>query len=285
MQCYPGDCRRGLVGLVNLHVVIDGQIGIANRGTCWRGLMAGADAELFTRAVNRISVSIAPGARHGQIARRCELGERSATAIQGDESALRGSDLQQIGADSGEGDGLRGRRTLVGRRHFLKIKMKSAICHGGSDENDGQGFHTMILGLCEFPSKRRLLGRCITKQQCCAFAGTSPSEVLAMLNRRVLLRGIPRRHVTVQYPVFDEKTREMRIASGGMAGPVHISAGGCRELELSGIPPGLFCFAEYSSVTIPLEAGDSVLLFTDGMLLMAVGNNDDMAATVFHYAG
>ena len=95
--------------------------------------------------------------------------------------------------------------------------------------------------------------------------GTSPSEVLAMLNRRVLLRGIPRRHVTVQYAVFDEKTREMRIASAGMAGPVHISAGGCRALELSGIPPGLFAFAEYSSVTIPLEAGDSVLFFTDGI--------------------
>lgn len=95
--------------------------------------------------------------------------------------------------------------------------------------------------------------------------GTSPSDVLAMLNRRVLLRGIPRRHVTVQYAVFDEKTREMRIASAGMAGPVHISASGCRVLELSGIPPGLFSFAEYSSVTIPLEAGDSVLFFTDGI--------------------
>lgn len=95
--------------------------------------------------------------------------------------------------------------------------------------------------------------------------GTSPSDVLAMLNRRVLLRGIPRRHVAVQYAVFNPKTREMRIASAGMAGPLHISAHGCRALELSGIPPGLFAFAEYSSTTIRLEAGDSVLFFTDGI--------------------
>src|SRR5579859_6753752 len=156
--------------------------------------------------------------------------------------------------------------------------------------------------------------------------GTSPHDVLATLNRRVLLRGIPRRHVTVQYAVFDERTREMRIASAGMAGPVHISAGGCRVLELSGIPPGLFSFAEYSSVTIPLGAGDSVLFFTDGITdafdsrkeqfgmerLLGVCRDhrcalpgellkkvfaavdkfsngrepeDDMAATVFHYAG
>ena len=156
--------------------------------------------------------------------------------------------------------------------------------------------------------------------------GTSPSDVLAMLNRRVLLRGIPRRHVTVQYAVFDAKTREMRIASAGMAGPLHLSANGCRALELSGIPPGLFSFAEYSSTTIRLEAGDSVLFFTDGItdafdvrgeqfgierLLQLCSDNrcappaellkkifaeverfssgrepeDDMGATVFHYAG
>ncbi len=156
--------------------------------------------------------------------------------------------------------------------------------------------------------------------------GTSPSDVLAMLNRRVLLRGIPRRYVAVQYAVFDPKTREMRIASAGMAGPVHISSNGCRALELSGIPPGLFSFADYTSVTIPLKAGDSVLFFTDGITdaLDACGEQfgmerlhrlssenrcaspgellkqvfaavdrfsggrepeDDMAATVFHYAG
>ena len=161
--------RERLIDLVNLHVVIDGQIGIANGGTCWRGLMAGADAELFAGALNRIGVSVAPRARHGQITGRCELAERRATAIQGDKSALRGSDLQQIGADSGQGDGLRWCCSFIGRGHLLKIKMKSSISYRGGDENNGQGFHTAILGLCEFAGKRRRLGRCIRKQQCRAF--------------------------------------------------------------------------------------------------------------------
>ena len=95
--------------------------------------------------------------------------------------------------------------------------------------------------------------------------GTSPSDALAMLNRRLVLRGIPRRHVAIQYAVFDPHTRQMRIASAGMAGPLQISTEGCRMLELSGIPPGLFSVADYESFTIPLKPGDSVLFFTDGL--------------------
>ncbi|HEY6945750.1 MAG TPA: PP2C family protein-serine/threonine phosphatase [Candidatus Acidoferrum sp.] len=155
--------------------------------------------------------------------------------------------------------------------------------------------------------------------------GTSPSDVLGMLNRRLLVRGVPRRHVTLQYALFNPQTQEMRIASAGMAGPFHISPGGCRALELSGIPPGLFTAANYDSLSIRLEPGDSVFFFTDGLtdafdvrgeqfgierlsllcnenrfaaprelleqVFAGVGSfsagceqQDDMAATLFHYS-
>lgn len=95
--------------------------------------------------------------------------------------------------------------------------------------------------------------------------GTPAHEVLAMLNRRLVLRGIPRRYTTVQYAVFDPQTREMRIASAGMAGPVHLCRNGCRVLGLSGIPPGLFPATSYESTTIRLAPGDSVFFCTDGL--------------------
>jgi sigma-B regulation protein RsbU (phosphoserine phosphatase) len=95
--------------------------------------------------------------------------------------------------------------------------------------------------------------------------GTPPSDALATLNRRLLLRGMPRRHVAIQYAVFDPRTGEMHIASAGMAGPFHLSAGGCRLLELSGIPPGLFPLASYEGLTIQLQPGDSVFFCTDGL--------------------
>ena len=95
--------------------------------------------------------------------------------------------------------------------------------------------------------------------------GTSPSDVLATLNRRLMIRGMPRRHAAIQYAVFDPRSHEIRIASAGMPGPFHLSAKGCQMLELSGIPPGLFAGTSYEMLTLRLKPGDSVFFCTDGL--------------------
>lgn len=96
--------------------------------------------------------------------------------------------------------------------------------------------------------------------------GHSPGHVLAMLNRRLTVTGVSRRHASVQYAIFDPRTREMQISSAGMPGPIHISSTGCRVVDVNGIPPGLFSAAvEYDISKTILEPGDSVLFFTDGI--------------------
>lgn len=95
--------------------------------------------------------------------------------------------------------------------------------------------------------------------------GTSPSDALATFNRRLLIRGMPRRHAAIQYAVFDPRSRDLHIASAGMPGPFHLGADGCRSLELSGIPPGLFADTRYETLTVRLSPGDSVLFCTDGI--------------------
>jgi sigma-B regulation protein RsbU (phosphoserine phosphatase) len=95
--------------------------------------------------------------------------------------------------------------------------------------------------------------------------GTSPSDALATFNRRLLIRGMPRRHAAIQYAVFDPRTSDLQIASAGMPGPFHLCAQGCRALDLSGIPPGLFAGTRYESQTVRLSPGDSVLFCTDGI--------------------
>src|SRR5215831_13507001 len=95
--------------------------------------------------------------------------------------------------------------------------------------------------------------------------GQSPGDVLSMLNRRLLIRGTPRRHAAVQYAVFNPRLREMQIASAGMPCPFHISPHGCRLVEISGIPPGLFATTvAYETSKLTLTPGDSVLFLTDG---------------------
>src|ERR1700736_4034167 len=96
--------------------------------------------------------------------------------------------------------------------------------------------------------------------------GQSPALVLSTLNRRLMIRGTPRRHAAMQYALFDPRTQEMQIASAGMPGPLHLWERGCRLLEIQGIPPGLFDpSVSYDISTIRIEAGDSVLFFTDGL--------------------
>lgn len=96
--------------------------------------------------------------------------------------------------------------------------------------------------------------------------GLAASQVLTTLNRRLMIRGTPRRHAAVQYAVFDPRTREMQISGAGMPGPFQLSAGGCRILETQGIPPGLFDpSVAYETLRITIEPGDSVFFFTDGL--------------------
>lgn len=96
--------------------------------------------------------------------------------------------------------------------------------------------------------------------------GQSPAHVLSTLNRRLMIRGTPRRHAAMQYALFDPRTREMQIASAGMPGPFHLSAQGCRVMEIQGIPPGLFDpGVTYETSKLILEPNDSVLFFTDGI--------------------
>jgi sigma-B regulation protein RsbU (phosphoserine phosphatase) len=96
--------------------------------------------------------------------------------------------------------------------------------------------------------------------------GMPPGDVLSTLNRRLLIRGMPRRHAAVQYAVFDPRSREMRIASAGMPWPLHISPRGCRSLDITGIPPGLFApTVTYETSRIAIKPGDSVLFCTDGI--------------------
>ena len=95
--------------------------------------------------------------------------------------------------------------------------------------------------------------------------GTSPHDVLATLNRRLMIRGMPRRHAAIQYAVFDPLTHELHVASAGMPGPFHLSPRSCRNLEINGIPPGLFVTANYETLTVRLQPGDSVLFCTDGI--------------------
>ena len=68
--------------------------------------------------------------------------------------------------------------------------------------------------------------------------GMCPSQVLSTLNRRLMIRGTPRRHAAVQYAMFDPRTRVMKIVERGDAGTVSPDAEGLPDAGDSGDTAG-----------------------------------------------
>ena len=96
-------------------------------------------------------------------------------------------------------------------------------------------------------------------------SGTPPHAVLSTLNRRLMIRGMPRRYAAVLYAVFDPSNNQLQIANAGMPSPLHFSPNGCSVLDVSGVPSGLLLESEYETLAIRMSPGDSVLFYTDGL--------------------
>ncbi|MFZ0037152.1 MAG: PP2C family protein-serine/threonine phosphatase [Candidatus Acidiferrales bacterium] len=104
--------------------------------------------------------------------------------------------------------------------------------------------------------------------------GQPPSAVLSLLNKRLCARAIASRYAAMLYAVFDPRSREMRISSAGMHGPLHLSAKDSRNLRLTGLPPGLFADTQYETSTLTIEPGESVIFMTDGIVEAGMNGSD-----------
>jgi len=58
----------------------------------------------------------------------------------------------------------------------------------------------------------------------------------------------------------------IELASAGHCPALWIHGGEARRLEATGLPLGLFCAAEFSTRRLRLERGDSLLLYSDGLI-------------------
>jgi anti-sigma regulatory factor (Ser/Thr protein kinase)/putative methionine-R-sulfoxide reductase with GAF domain len=112
-----------------------------------------------------------------------------------------------------------------------------------------------------------LMGQLRTGLRAYALEGHPPGETLKRLDR--LLQTIAGRGMaTAAYAVLDPATGTLRYASAGHPPPVIVRGG--TEASLLGIstapPLGTLPFATYSEVEIMLEPGDTILLYTDGLI-------------------
>lgn len=99
---------------------------------------------------------------------------------------------------------------------------------------------------------------------------STPSPALAMtgLNAEISGSGLGFRMITLVFAVVDCKTNSVCIANAGHLPPVHrdakggVSFVGIRE---SGLPLGVLPDQQFGELTVPLQAGETLVFYTDGI--------------------
>jgi phosphoserine phosphatase RsbU/P len=91
-----------------------------------------------------------------------------------------------------------------------------------------------------------------------------PAQVLLGLNQ-ALCGKFQHHFVTAAYLFLDMQKQTLTYAGAGHPPLLLWGSEGVRSVEENGLFLGKFSFATYSSVELPLKAGDRILLYTDGI--------------------
>ncbi|HEX8645894.1 MAG TPA: SpoIIE family protein phosphatase [Thermoleophilaceae bacterium] len=112
-----------------------------------------------------------------------------------------------------------------------------------------------------------VMGQMRTALRAYALDGDGPGDVLDRLDR--LVRGFGEREMaTVAYGIMDPADRSLRLAVAGHLPPVRIAAGGeVRMIDCaSSRPIGVTAARRYEEVEVQLDPGDTLVLYTDGLV-------------------
>jgi serine phosphatase RsbU (regulator of sigma subunit) len=93
-----------------------------------------------------------------------------------------------------------------------------------------------------------------------------PDEALTRLNNELVKQQLSLcQFVTMAYAVLNTKTRVLQWARAGHPLPMRLKTNGqAEELELDGALLGVFADEKFPLQTLQLEAGDSILIYSDG---------------------
>ncbi len=97
--------------------------------------------------------------------------------------------------------------------------------------------------------------------------GLPPDEICAKLSRLLYRRTPPEKYATAVVAAIALDTGVLRYANAGHNPPLVVRAGGAvEELAATGVPIALLPAAAYEAAEIQLAPGDSLLLYTDGIV-------------------
>jgi phosphoserine phosphatase RsbU/P len=93
-----------------------------------------------------------------------------------------------------------------------------------------------------------------------------PAEMLETLNARLQGGRLEARFIAMLFAVYEAPTRKLTISNAGCPYPLLLRDGQVREMQLQGIPLGLFPSTTYDEQTFDLLPGDVVVFASDGIV-------------------
>ena len=93
----------------------------------------------------------------------------------------------------------------------------------------------------------------------------TPSGVLMSSNIILHERQLEEYYCTLCYALFDMKRRVVTMANSGLPYPIRCSGDAVKQVEIAGVPLGLFAGTTYDEVSYDLVPGDVYVFCSDGV--------------------
>ena len=108
------------------------------------------------------------------------------------------------------------------------------------------------------------------------------AQMLVALNKRLFGARLDSKFIALLFGIYDAPNRRLTLANGGEPYPLLVRNGVTTELQVSGVPLGLFGDTEYEEITVDLLPGDAVICASDGILESEDSDQQEFGADRLH---
>jgi phosphoserine phosphatase RsbU/P len=130
----------------------------------------------------------------------------------------------------------------------------------------GKGISAALLMATIQSTMRTQLGALNGNAPCPGGPPPSPSRLVATLNRQLYANTSPEKYATFYFAMYEESNHSLAYTNAGHLSPMLVSGGAVQMLGSTGTVVGAFPFARYEEKTVPLEHGDILVAYTDGVV-------------------
>jgi len=93
----------------------------------------------------------------------------------------------------------------------------------------------------------------------------SAAGMLEAINLSLAERPIEAQYVSMIFAIWNDGPRTLQVANSGLPRPLHLRDGKLQEIQVTGLPVGLFSTATYEERNLRGKPGDVFLFFSDGI--------------------